>query len=40
MPVVHKKVKHDSQPKWMNDEIRIAIQTSDFHKKKTIFCAV
>ena len=37
MPVVHKKVKHDSQPRWMNDEIRTAIKTRDFHNKKTHF---
>ena len=37
MPVVRKKGKRDIQPNWMNDKIRIAIQTRDFHKKKNNF---
>ena len=37
MPVVRKKVKRDMQPNWINDKIRIAIQTRDFHKKKNNF---
>ena len=40
MTVVHRKVKHDSQPRWMNDEIRTAIKTRDFHIKENTFCAV
>ena len=37
MPVVRKKVQRDSQPNWINDTIRIAIQTRDIHKKKNNF---
>lgn len=34
MPVIQKKVKHSSQPKWMNIEIRKDMHTRDLHKKK------
>ena len=37
MPIVRKKVRRDSQPNWINDKIRSAIQTRDFHKKKNNF---
>ena len=37
MLIVRKKVKRDSQPNWINDKIRSAIRTRDFHKKKNNF---
>ena len=34
-PIKSKRVKHETQPKWINDEIKMAIKHRDtYHKRK------
>ena len=37
MPIIQKRVKRSQQPKWMNKEIKCAIHTSDYMKKRHNF---